>query len=65
MLIENLYAVVARRTAENAANTGRLLCSTLLFVSVVDYRLLTMYQHPSSNQYWRRRVDPMLVSVKL
>ena len=36
-LVENSYFVVARRTTENIASIGRLVCSTLLFAFAVDF----------------------------
>jgi hypothetical protein len=39
-LVENSYAVVAKRFAEDSAAAGRLFCSALLFVPAVDFALI-------------------------
>ena len=46
MLVDNLYDVVVRGATENVAGAGRLLCRTLLLLSVVDFTLTTTGSTP-------------------
>jgi len=39
MLVGSSYVVAARKAAQDIACAGRLLCSVLLSVSVVDFAL--------------------------
>ena len=46
MLVQNLYAMAVKGAAENSTSAGRLLCSALLFVSVVDFALTNIGSTP-------------------
>ena len=62
-LVGNSYFVAARRAAQDTASAGRLLCSALLFVSVVDFAL-TDRQVTTVTRRKRHELDTMSCKLK-